>query len=82
MTSNQNNKNFSLEGDPKCLRHFGSGKISLKIRWKFKLDIGMSPYRVSQKRKKKNPAIVMKGDIKDRHNILIYFKSNLYARLF
>ena len=36
-------------------------------------------YRVSQKKK---PATVMKGEMKDRHNTLIYFKSNLYERLF
>ena len=35
-------------------------------------------YRVSQKK----TAIVMKGEMKDRHNTLIYFKSNLYERLF
>ena len=34
-------------------------------------------YMASQK-----SAIVMKGEVKDIHNTLIYFKSNLYERLF
>ena len=70
-------KNFSLEGDQKSLGHFWNGKNSPKIRWKFKLDIGSLSYRVSKK-----ISGVMKEDIKDRHSTLIYFKSNLYARLF
>ena len=36
----------------------------------------------SKKQNKKNPTIVMKGEIKDRYNTLIYFKSNLFKGLF
>ena len=40
-------------------------------------------YRVSKKKKKKKEtAIIMKGQIKDRHNTLIYFKSNMSKKFY
>ena len=44
----------------------------------FVFSIIMTRYRM----RKKKPAIVMKGEIKDRHSTLVYFKSTVYDRLF